>query len=352
MAFAWPYAFVLVALIALLGAFYYLLMRRRRRFAVSFSSLSLLRDAIPRRSGLRRFLPMALFLLGSVSLVVAAARPQAVVEVPRNRTSIILALDVSSSMCANDIEPNRLTVAQDVARTFIETQPTGTRLGLVAFAGLAQLVVAPTTDTGQLVEAIDSLTTSRGTAIGSALLQGVDAIAEINPDVIRSGVDVDPSETGDVAGEYESDIIVLLTDGAATQGVDPIVAAEQAADRRIRVYTIGFGTTEPAQSACSSDQVGAGGGFAGGGFGGGGGAGGFGQFLRLDEETLRTIAELTGGAYHLAEDATQLQEVFAALPTEISLQEEFTEISFLFVALGASAAAASVGLSLLWNRHP
>lgn len=350
MVFAWPYAFGLVALIALLGVFYYLLMRRRRRFAVTFSSLSLIRDAIPRRSRLRRLIPMALFFVSAASLVAATARPQAVVEVPLNRTSIILALDVSSSMCANDVEPNRLTVAQDVARSFVEAQPAGTRLGLVVFAGLAQLVVPPTTDTGELVEAIDNLTTSRGTAIGSAILQGVDAIAEINPNVVRSGVDVDSSDTG--TGEYVSDIIVLLTDGAATQGVDPIVASEQAVDRRIRVYTIGFGTTEPAQSACSSGQVGSGGGFGGGGFGGGGGAGGFGQFLRLDEETLETVAAMTGGTYHLAEDATQLQEVFAGLPAEISLQEEFTEISFVFVALGAVAAVAGVGLSMLWNRHP
>lgn len=357
----WPYALLLFVLIPLLIAVYVWLLRRRRKFAVRYASLSLIREALPERSRWRQHLPFALFLLSIASLVLAVARPQAVVEVPLSRTTIILAIDVSRSMCATDVEPNRLTVAQDAARAFVEDQADGTQIGIVAFAGFAELVVPPTTDKEQLTEAIDSFTTALGTAIGSATVESIDAIAEVNPEVAPSGVDlseeVDRESLLD-SDEYVPDIIVLLTDGANSRGVHPIRAAEQAVDRRVRIYTIGFGTSDPISIVCSREQLGGevfGRRFGGGNFGGDpdrGFGGGIRQFLVIDEPTLQTIADMTGGEYYRAENADQLVNVFLDLPTQIVLQEEHLEISVAFAALGALLATLAVGLSLLWNRYP
>jgi Ca-activated chloride channel family protein len=358
MQFSWPLVLIGLVLIPLLVAAYWWLLRRRRRFAVRYASLSLIRDAVPKRSRWRRHIPFALYLASLACLIVAASRPHAVVAVPMNKTSVILAMDVSLSMCSSDVPPNRLTIAQEVAEKFVEDQPGGTRIGLVAFAGFAQLVVPPTTDKEALIAAIETLRTARGTAIGSAMLKGVDAIAEFNLNVPRSGVDL--SEAGGASdrtdGDYEPDIIVLLTDGAATQGVDPLEAAQQAADRGVRVYAIGFGTTSPAPLVCSREQLGGSsipGGFGpgpGGGFGGGGR--GLQQALRFDEETLSSVAEITGGEYYQAENADQLRDVFESLPDDVTLQDEEQEISVAFVAMGALAAMFAVGLSMAWNRYP
>ena len=355
MTFAWPYALSLLLVAPLLLAVYLIMLRRRRRFAVSYASLSLIREALPKRSRWRRRIPFALLLLSLMFLAVAAARPQAEASVPMSRTTIILALDVSRSMCSTDIEPNRLAVAQQVAKTFVADQPSGTRIGFVAFSGGAQLLVPPTTDKKQLTTAIETLTAGRGTAVGTALLRSIDAIASINPNVTR--VDVDPGGAAARSlppGGYQPDIVVLLTDGATTQGVAPLKAAQQAVDRRLRVYTIGFGTPEGGQLVCSREQLGTDvfmPQF------GGGGAGRFGAdgppraALRIDEKTLQGIADLTGGTYHRAVDAPQLVEVFRNLPQQIVLQKQHIEISFGFTAIAAALALAATGLSLAWNRY-
>ena len=198
--------------------------------------------------------------------------------VPIGRTSIILALDVSRSMCSTDVDPNRITVAQAAARAFVQDQAAGTRIGIVVFSGSAQLAVPPTTDRKALIGAIDGLTTSVGTAIGSAILKSLDAIAEVNPNVQPVG----DAPTGDVgpagANGFVPDIVVLLTDGANTRGIKPLDAVPYAIERGVRVYTIGFGTTQPAPLVCSRAQLGGAalGDGGGGGFGGGGGGGGFG----------------------------------------------------------------------------
>ncbi|MEO8539399.1 MAG: VWA domain-containing protein [bacterium] len=361
MHFSWPLVLFALLVVPFAVAAYVWLLRRRRRFAVRYASLSLIRAALPKRSRWRRHLPFALFLASIASLIVAAARPQTAVAVPINKTSIILALDVSLSMCSSDVQPNRLTVAQQVAEKFVKDQPGGTRIGLVVFAGSAQLIVPPTTDKKELTNAISTLRTSRGTAIGSAVLKAVDAIAEINTAVTRSGVDLSaaPGQSqGTATGDYEPDIIVLLTDGAATQGVDPLVAAQQAADRRVRVYTIGFGTTDPAPLVCSREQLGNDvlpGRFGPGGPGGpqgGPGGGGLRQALRFDGDTLESVAQITGGSYFQAENANQLKDVFENLPKNVATQTKDVEVSVAFVAMGALAAAFAVGLSLAWNRFP
>jgi Ca-activated chloride channel family protein len=359
MYFLWPWTLLLLLIIPLLLALYWWILRRKRRYAVRYSSLSLIREALPRRTRWRQHVPFALFLLALASLVLALARPQAEVEVPLSRSTIILALDVSRSMCATDVEPNRLSVAQEAARAFIDQQDDGTQFGIVAFAGLAEIVVPPTNDKDTLRDAIDNFTTSIGTAIGSATLKSIDAIAEVNNEVAASGVQLDPL---DITGNeedvfYYPEIIVLLTDGANSRGPFPLDAAQQAADRRIRVYTIGFGTDDPQRMVCTRKQLGSdifneGFGGAGGPGGSGGGFGNFRRFLIIDEDTLQAISEMTGGAYFRAEDANQLLEIFQNLPTQIELQRESLEISVIFAALGALLLLAAIGLSMLWNRFP
>lgn len=349
MSFAWPWALAaLLAAPVLLGVAW-LARRWRRRAAVRVTSAALVRAALPGRTSWRRRIPAALLVLGLLVLGVGVARPQASVAVPSSSTTILLALDVSRSMCSTDVDPNRLTAAQKAAADFIRAQPSGARMGLVAFAGVAGLVVPPTDDTTELLEALTTLTTGRGTAIGQAILTSIDAIAEIDPSVAPTGVDGAASRA---PGDYAASTIVVLTDGANTQGVEPKTAAEQAAARGVRVYTIGFGTTTPAPSVCSNDQLGDDGfgGRGGGGFGGpGGGRGGFGPLV-ADEETLQQVATTTGGRFYKAENAEELQGALADLPRTITVTTEDRDLSAWFAALGALLVAAAIALSLWWNR--
>jgi Ca-activated chloride channel family protein len=281
---------------------------------VRYSSLALVRAALPHQSRLRRHLPFALFLLALTSLVIALGRPVAIVSVPTGQVTIILAMDVSRSMCATDIPPNRLEAAKAAALSFIQSQRSGTQIGVVAFAGFAELIQPPTTDQEVLQDVVESLTTGRRTAIGSAILKSLDAIAEIYPNVapsvssLASGIQPTPVPNG----AYASDIIVLLTDGVSNAGPLPLEAAQQAVDRGVRVYTIGFGTENNQSIPSCGQQFQGGDPFGGGGqFGGGGGG-----FRRgIDEATLKQVADMTGGEYYAATSAGELQNVFQNLPT-------------------------------------
>ncbi|WP_433301550.1 VWA domain-containing protein [Actinoplanes sp. CA-030573] len=353
MSLSWPWALAALLVVPLLLLARWWMNRRRKRSAVTVSSVALIRAALPGRSSWRRRIPVWLFLAGLLVLGAAITRPQATISVPSNNTSILLAIDVSGSMCSTDVSPNRLTVASEAARKFIRQQDDGTRIGLVAFSGIAGLLVAPTTDKDKLLDAIDTLKTARGTAIGQAILTSIDSIAEYNPNVAKTGVDLGDAAP-DTVGEYQPDTIVVLTDGSNTTGVDPATAAEQAAARRVRVYTIGFGTTEPAPMVCTADQIGADqfsgrGGFPGGGFGGRAGGG---RNQEIDEDALQTVADTTGGRYFRAEDSDQLVGVLNDLPREIGLHKQKTEITFWFVLLAGLLAFTGVGLSLWWNRGP
>ncbi|MEU4157545.1 VWA domain-containing protein [Actinoplanes sp. NPDC026670] len=356
MSLSWPWALAAVLAVPLLLLARWWFNRRRKRTAVTVSSIALIRAALPGRTAWRRRIPVYLFLIGLVALAGGIARPQASVAVPSNDTTILLAIDVSGSMCNTDIAPNRLAVAVDAAREFVEAQEGDTKIGLVAFSGIAGLLVPPTTDKDPLLEAIENLKTARGTAIGQAILTSIDAIAEINPDVAATGVELDGTIPDGTAADYEPDTIVVLTDGSNTTGVDPVTAAEQAAARRLRVYTIGFGTTNPQQMVCTAEQVSGdsaftGGGFGGGGFGGGGGGRGGGN-REIDEDALTEVADLTGGRYFKAEDAEQLTDVLGDLPREFGLTKQNVEVSVWFLLLGTLLVSAAVGLSLWWNRGP
>ncbi|HEV7809679.1 MAG TPA: VWA domain-containing protein, partial [Candidatus Limnocylindrales bacterium] len=316
---------------------------------------SLIRAAAPSPSRRRRHLPFALFAAAVTALIVALGRPAMVLSVPTNQTTIILSMDVSGSMCSTDIAPTRLQAAEDAAIAFVNGQKARTQIGIVAFSGFAAVVQAPTSDRTTLTDAIRSLTTGRRTAIGSGILAGIDAIASVDPTVARSVIPGRPGAepTPVLPGAYVPDIVVLLTDGASNTGPEPIDAAQQAVTRGVRVYTIGFGSAEGGdlEPACRQQFLGnePGGGGLGGGFGGGG----LGGFRRgIDEDTLRQVADATGGTYYPAESAAELQKVFEGLPTTLITKREVVEVSAGFVGLGGLLAAMALLLGRAWRPLP
>ena len=362
MSFQWPWFLYSLAIIPALTVIYIWSVRRRKRFAVRYSSLALVRDIVPAHSWIRRHLPFILFLLALVSLAVALARPVAITIVPANKTTIVLTIDVSRSMCSTDVAPNRLLAAQAAALSFVRSQASNAQIGVVAFSTFAEVIQAPTTDRAALEEAINSLLVGRRTAIGSAILKSIDAIAEVDKNVLPSVPDptVGDNVTPVPKGDYAPDIIVLLTDGSSNTGPLPLDAAQEAADRGIRVYSIGFGTPQGTEFPDCGQQVvgnepffgGGGGPGAGQFFGGGGGGGfGFGGFRRgIDEATLKQIASMTGANYYSAESASQLEQVFRRLPTNLIAKHETTEITAAFAAAGTLLVALAMLLTLLW--HP
>ena len=366
MLFSWP--LVLLSLLALpvLVAGYVLLIRRRRRRAVPYSSVALIRAAAPPRSAWRRHAPFVLVLGALACLGMAGARPQVQVAVPVSGSAVILALDVSGSMCATDVDPNRLSAAQAAVRKFVKSQDKSTRIGLVVFSGFAQVAVAPTTERKDLLDAIDTLTTGRGTTIGAAILKSVDAIAQIDPNVQPSDVSPyadqpapstpsTPSKPSTPAKPVSvaPEIVVLLTDGANTAGISPVDAAKVAAARGVRVYPIGFGTANPTTLVCTAQQLG-------GtrfdnfrpGFGGGAGPGRRGNFLQADQETLKQVASTTGGTFFAAEGADQLQGVLADLPRHVEVQHRNVEVSVALVALAVTLVLLSGWAAVRWSTFP
>ena len=351
MSLLWPGFLYLLLLIPLAIAVYVLILRRRQRFAVRYSSLSLIREAAGKQSWIRRHLPFILFLLALTSLVFALGRPVATVLVPSNKATVILAIDVSRSMCSTDIPPNRLAVAKNAALSFVQNNSSGRQVGIVAFAGFAELIQPPTTDLNLLENAITYLTPARRTAIGSAILRSLDAISEVDDRVAPSelGSSTDQTNPLPAPGEYAPHIIVLLTDGASNAGPLPLTAAEQAVERGVRVYTIGFGTRNNSSPMdCGEDDPFGGG--LGQPFGGGFGGGGFRR--EIDEETLTQIADMTGGKYYVASSADELQEVFQSLPTYVIATRETTEISVFFTAFAVLVAMIAMILALRWHPLP
>ena len=354
MSFLWPGLLVLLSIVPLAIIVYIVLLRRRGRFAVRYSSLSLVREAASHQTWWRRHLPFVLFLLALTSLALAMARPVATVIVPSNKATVILAMDVSRSMCATDIPPNRLEAAKDAAQAFLQNHKSGRQIGIVAFAGFAELIQPPTTDIGALNDAVENLTTARRTAIGSAILRSIDAISEVDERVAPSDNVAASSGTAELPpsdGQLSPHIIVLLTDGASNAGPYPLNAATQAAARGIRVYTIGYGTinnTSPMDcgDGFGEEQFN----FGGGGF----------QFepqtgsrdfrLQIDETTLKQVADMTGGAYYFASSANELENVFQSLPSFVIATRETLEVSVFFTAFAAVMILLAMFLSFRW--HP
>ncbi|MFA7665387.1 MAG: VWA domain-containing protein [Burkholderiaceae bacterium] len=363
MSFIWPSMLAGLAVLPVLVALYVWLLRRRSRSAVRYAGLGLVREAMSAGQGIRRHLPPALFLIALGLMLVAAARPTAVVTLPFAHETVVLAMDVSGSMRAADVAPSRMVAAQEAARAFIAAQPRSTRIGVVTFGGSAALIQPPTDDRTELLAALERFDFQRGTAVGSGLLVSLKTIfPEIEIDLSRrdprpgagprsgaSGARSGPggvpggtapslpgtSSTPDTAaptvppGSYTSAVIILLTDGQTTTGPDPIAAAWMAAERGVRVYTVGVGT--PNGEILVGD--------------------GWSMRVRLDEEALKAIAAITLGEYFHAGTAEDLKKVYESLTSQIALETGETEVTALFTAGAALLMILSALLSLIWFKR-
>jgi Ca-activated chloride channel homolog len=351
MQFLWPDALWLLILIPALVVGYVIALRRRKKTALRFASLMLVRDALSPGQRFRRHVPPALFLLALAAAIVAIARPTASVVLPDQVMTIALAIDVSRSMQATDVDPDRLSAAQTAARDFVRELPSNVRLGIVTFAGTAAVVQTPTQSRDDMLAAIDRFQLQRATATGSGLIL---ALGLLFPDdgfdiesitaMLRSSgaAPIDRSRLAEKAqkrrhvepvapGSYASGVVILLSDGRRTTGPDPVEVARMAAQRGVRVYTVGFGTREGAMITFDSYSF----------------------FVRLDEETLMTIAKITGGEYFHAGTAADLRAVYQHLNAKLALERRDTEIGALFSALAATLLLLAAGLSILWfHRAP
>ena len=343
MVFLWPSLLWLLLILPLLVLLYLWLLRRRKVQALAYPGLALVRQALGSRAQWRRHLPPLLFLLGLAALLLAAARPLAVLKLPSEQQTIILAMDVSGSMRATDVEPDRLTAAQNAAKAFIKELPRHVRVGVVAFAGTAQLAQLPTQSHDDLLKAIDSFQLQRGTATGNGIMV---ALATLFPD---AGIDIaalggrqamrvqpideitrtDPARkafTPVAPGSYRSAAIIMLTDGQRTTGVDPLEAAKWAADRGVRVYTVGVGTVQ-------GEVI---------------GFEGWSMRVRLDEDTLKAVALRTNAEYFHAATAQDLRKVYETLSSRISVETKETEVSALLALAGAALMLLAGALSVWW----
>lgn len=345
MAFIWPELLWLLVLVPLSVLAYWWLLRRRRRVALRYSGLSLVREALVKGPGWRRHVPPALMLLALVALLVAIARPTASVTLPSQQRMVILAMDVSGSMRATDVEPSRMAAAQAAAREFVALQDSGTRIGVVTFAGTALLTQPPTHSKEDVLAAIDRFNFQRATAVGSGILVSLQAIFPdlefdlrgSNPrpgsEDSRLGRSLDQRSAGGKPppppvepGSYASAAIILLTDGQTTTGPNPMEAARMAAERGVKVYTIGVGT--------ENGEILVGDGWS--------------MRVRLDEESLRGIANLTGGEYFYAGTAPDLKKIYQGLHSKLALETREIEVTALLAAAAAALMLLAAGLSVFW----
>ncbi len=335
--FLWPSLLWGLWLLPVLVVAYFWLLRKRRKTALRYASLALVKEALGPRGVWRRHVPPALLLLALAALLLAAARPATLISLPSQEKTIVLAMDVSGSMRAADVLPNRLIAAQNAAKSFVAELPRNVRVAVIAFAGTAAVVQPPTFNRDDVYASIDRFQLQRATAIGSGIVL---SLATIFPD---AGIDL-----SDVTGEqamppppgqrpklefepvapasYSSAAIILLTDGQRTTGPDPIDAAKMAADRGVRVYTVGIGTKAGETIAFE----------------------GWSMRVRLDEETLKRIADITGANYFYAGSAEDLKKVYQDLSTRLIVERKETEISALFAAFGALLVTLAAGLSIWW----
>jgi len=368
--FTWPGMLLLLLLVPAAVAAYLYMLRRKKAAAARWANLAMVREAMGGKSSFRRHIPPLLMLASLALMLTAAARPNAVLTLASRRATIMLAMDVSGSMQAKDVDPNRITAAQAAAKTFIQGEPRNVRIGIVAFAGTAFLVQSPTTSREDLNAAIDRFELQRGTAVGSGILVSLQSLfPDENIDLpgFRSGFgayggygstygggygggyggygggyggppDRSPLESKQPQGGKKpppapvppgsnaSDLIIVMTDGQTNAGADPVDAARMAANHGVRVFTVGFGSTD-------GDVVG---------FGG--------RFMRaqLDEEALKQIADLTKGQYYRATNSTELKKIYQGLNTQLIKETKETEITALFSVAAAALALAAAGLSMLW----
>lgn len=347
MSFLWPEMLALLLAVPALVGLYAWILRRRKRGAIRFATIGLAREAMGGTRRWRRHVPAALFLAAVALALLAVARPTAVLTLPSQQRTIILAIDVSLSMRATDVVPNRLAAAQAAAKAFIEDLPSDMRVGIVSFAGTALLIQKPTHSKEELLAALERLQLDRHTAIGSGIVM---SLATLFPE---EGIDLESMVLGSrqswrinqppppprpaakkafqpvPPGSNASMAIVLLTDGRRTTGPDPLEAASMAAEHGVRVFTVGFGSPQGGPALIEGYSI----------------------YMMFDEETLRAIADVTRAEYFHAASADELKKVYEALSSKLVLAREDREISALFAAAAALLAIAAAALSLVrFNR--
>jgi Ca-activated chloride channel homolog len=308
---------LLLAVAALLVV-YLVLQLRRRAYAVRFANLELLGKLAPKRPGWRRHLAFAALLLALASLTTAMAKPTKDTKVPRDRATVMMAIDVSLSMRAEDVSPNRLEAAQTAAKEFVRLLPPRINLGLVTFSGTATVAVSPTTDRASVLRAIDNVELAERTAIGEAIFSCLDAIKTFQAQLSGS----DPSEGNAPAR------IVLMSDGSNTWGRSPEQAVGAAKQASVPVSTIAFGT-DTGYIDLEGQRV----------------------VVPVDHEKLKEIADGTGGSYYAAASAEELSSVYRDLGSQIGYTTERREITTWFVGMGLLFAFGAAGVSLLWSNR-
>ena len=332
MSFVWPPMLLVSALIPLGALLYVVIGRRRRRLLLAFGSAGLSRAPADPAARLSRAVPAVLVVGGLLATTLALARPQAVIALPEEQGTVILAFDVSGSMAATDIAPTRMDAAKAGAREFVAQQPTGVSIGVVAFSDAGVSVQIPTTDRDQVLAAIDRLAPQKGTSVASGIYASLDAItvAEAGPFAAdyytNRSTEPTVTPTPVPAGTHTSAVIVMLTDGENNERPDPLVAAQAAADRGVRVFTVGVGS--PGGTDLSLN--------------------GFTVHTTLDAAQLEQIAELTDGTYFAADDAEQLRSIYDNLDTQLVARPELTELTAIFAGVGAFLLVAGALTSLAW----
>ncbi|MBI4321058.1 MAG: VWA domain-containing protein [Chloroflexi bacterium] len=337
MSFLWFDMLWALLLVPVLILAYVLAQRRRRKYALRYASLSLVREALGRGPGIRRHIPPALFLIGMATMILAMARPVATVMLPSQQGTVILTVDVSGSMRAEDLKPNRIEAARSAARAFVEKQPKNVRIGVVSFSNNASIVQAPTSDREAVLAAINRLTLQRATAVGSGILTSLDAIFEDpgpRPTPSRDSLaapEPTPVRTPVPRGTYAPAIVVLLSDGQSNTGPLPLQASKQASNRGVRVYTVGVGNPDGTVLRFDGRSI----------------------RVRLDEETLKRIAEETDGEYFKADSETDLRQIYEKLSTEFVFRGEQTELTAGFTGFATLLLLIAGTLSLMWfSRLP
>lgn len=344
MTFIWPAALLLLVVVGGLAVLYVLAQRRRNRYALRYANLSLVREAIGKGPGWRRHVPAVLFIFALAFMAIAVARPQAVVAVPSQEGTVILAIDVSGSMLAEDMKPNRMEAAKAAARAFVEKQSESVKIGVVSFSGDASIVQSPTTDKTLVIAAINRLRPQRATAIGRAILVSLDAIAEnqgseddLPSSILQQGQPgATPRPTATplpayLQGQHSSASIVLMSDGQNNQFPPPLDVVDQAVSRGVRVYTIGLGSATGAIVRLQGRAV----------------------RTALDETTLKRIAEVTDAQYFNANTEADLRAVYENLTTQLVVRNEKTELTAYATLAAAILAVFAGAFSLLWfNRLP
>ena len=338
MSFLWLELLWGLLLLPALVLAYLLLLQKRKRNTVRLPSVALVKQAMGSGPGWRRHLPPALLLAAVAVLLLASARPVAKLKLPSQQETIVLAMDVSGSMRATDVQPNRLVAAQEAAKAFVAGLPRTVRIGVVSFAGTAAVVQAPTFSREDVVAAIDRFQLQRGTAIGSGLVL---SLATLFPD---EGIDLSqitgaramPAAPGEKKekkpftpvepGSYSSAAVILLTDGQRTTGPDPMEAAKMAAERGVKVFTVGVGTK-------AGETI---------------GFEGWSMRVKLDEDTLKNIANATRANYFYAGTAEDLKQVYQGLSSRLVVETKETEVTALFALAGALLALLAGGMSVWW----